>query len=72
MLTAIKQKQKKVNKIVELVHCYFFYRVGRFKLIEGSPGNFNGWTPLPPLAEKIAFNNISLPKLQLFDIESTY
>ncbi|XP_052787636.1 arylsulfatase I-like [Mya arenaria] len=43
-------------------------RVGQYKLIEGSPGQFNGWTPLPPLtASDMA--TASFPQYQLFDIE---
>lgn len=44
-------------------------RVGKYKLIQGSPGAFNGWTPLPPLKEK-SMDEIPFPDYQLFDIEN--
>ncbi|XP_052786417.1 arylsulfatase B-like isoform X2 [Mya arenaria] len=44
-------------------------RVGQYKLIEGSPGHFNGWTPLPPLAASDMVN-ASFPKHQLFDLQA--
>lgn len=44
-------------------------RMGKYKLIEGSPGHFNGWTPLPPLVSKYN-DSLPLPEYQLFDIEN--
>ncbi|XP_052248928.1 arylsulfatase B-like isoform X2 [Dreissena polymorpha] len=43
-------------------------RVGQYKLIEGSPGAFNGWTPLPPMLETVV--NEMFPPYQLFDIDA--
>lgn len=44
-------------------------RMGKYKLIQGSPGIFNGWTPLPPLIDKHN-NSLSFPPYQLFDIDN--
>ncbi|XP_052786414.1 arylsulfatase B-like [Mya arenaria] len=44
-------------------------RVGQYKLIEGSPGHYNGWTPLPPLVASDMVN-ASFAKHQLFDLQA--
>ncbi|XP_052786419.1 arylsulfatase B-like [Mya arenaria] len=44
-------------------------RVGQYKLIEGSPGEYNDWTPLPPLTASDMFN-ASFPEHQLFDLNA--
>ncbi|KAL4218594.1 hypothetical protein ACF0H5_021184 [Mactra antiquata] len=45
-------------------------RVGKYKLIQGSPGSHNGWTPLPPLMDDDSAKNKTFSGYQLFDIEN--
>ena len=52
---------------------YIIYRVGKYKLIQGSPGIFNDWTPVPNWADDSGETKSSgpqqFPPYQLFDLE---
>ena len=63
-----------ILSLIDEVQCLFDYRVGKYKLIQGSPGGQNGWTPVPTVRRDIEVQERSsgpqhFPPYQLFDID---
>lgn len=69
MITFVRKFQKYVYSQICL-----FPRVGKYKLIQGKPGNFNGWTPVPNAESDLEVSPDhtgpqKFPPYQLFNID---